>query len=403
MSRFHYKVVDATGGLLEGEVEAVTELDALQRLKAQGHVPISAEPVNGSWRERFSSSALRRRGKFRVAAFARDMGTLLEAGIPLDRALSMFADIATGQSQAKVLQQMLDGVRSGRPLSEVMEAEPGVFSRFHINMVRAGEASGMLGAVLLRLAESTEELDAVKESVRTALIYPALLVVITVLSLLLLMVVVVPQFTVLFEDMGRELPLATRLVSGTADFLRGYWWAGLALLLIGVKLMQAQWQQAQSRYRWERRLMRWPLLGELMVKTQMAIFARTLSTLLNNGVPLLAALQIVGETLSNQVLQKHVAGVSEGVKGGTTLAAGLGESGSFPALAVHLVRVGEETGSLDAMLQRLADIYDREVRATIQRMLALLEPVLIIGLGIIVGGIIMSILVAILSINDLTL
>ncbi len=403
MSRFHYKVVDVTGGLLEGEIEALTELDALQRLKAQGHAPISAEPVSGSWRERFSSSALRRRGNFRVAAFARDMGTLLEAGVPLDRALSMFADIATGQSQAKVLQQMLDGVRSGRPLSEVMEAEPGVFSRFHINMVRAGEASGMLGAVLLRLAESTEELDAVKESVRTALIYPALLVAITVLSLLLLMVVVVPQFTVLFEDMGRELPLATRLVSGTADFLRGYWWAGLALLLLGVKLMQAQWRQAQSRYRWERMLMRWPLLGELMVKTQMAIFARTLSTLLNNGVPLLAALKIVGETLTNQVLQKHVASVSEGVKGGTTLATGLGESGSFPALAVHLVRVGEETGSLDAMLQRLADIYDREVRAAVQRMLALLEPVLIIGLGIIVGGIIMSILVAILSINDLTL
>ena len=221
--------------------------------------------------------------------------------------------------------------------------------------------------------------------------------------LLLLMVVVVPQFTVLFADMGKELPLATRIVSGVGEVLRSYWWAGLGLLILGGKIVQAQWRNEPSRYRWELRLMRWPLLGDLMVKTQMAIFARTLSTLLNNGVPLLAALRIVGETLTNQVLQRRIASVAEEVKGGTTLAAGLAESGSFPALAVHLVRVGEETGSLDAMLQRLATIYDREVRATVQRMLALLEPVLIIGLGIIVGGIIMSILVAILSINDLTL
>ncbi len=403
MSRFRYKVVDAAGGLLEGEIEALTENDALQRLKEQGYAPISAEPVGGSWRERFLSLPLPRRGGFNVAAFARDMGTLLEAGIPLDRALSMFSDIATGLGQARVAAQMLDGVRSGRSLSEVMEAEQGVFSRFHINMVRAGEASGMLGAVLLRLAESTEELDSVKESVRTALIYPALLVVITVLSLLVLMVVVVPQFTVLFEDMGRELPLATRIVSGAAEMLHDYWWAGVALMLLGAKFMQAQWGQAESRYRWEIRLMGWPLLGELMIKIQMAIFSRTLSTLLHNGVPLLASLQIVRETLTNQVLQSRIASVVEGVKGGTTLAAGLTESGSFPSLAVHLVRVGEETGSLDAMLLRLADIYDREVRASVQRMLALLEPMLIIGLGIIVGGIIMSILVAILSINDLTL
>lgn len=403
MNRFHYKVVDAAGGLLEGEIEALTELDAMQRLKAQGHAPISAVPVGGSWRERFFSAGIRRRSGLDVAAFARDMGTLLEAGIPLDRALSMFADIAAGKRQAQVLAQMLDGVRSGRALSDVMEEAQGVFSRFHINMVRSGEASGALGAVLLRLAESTEELDAVKDSVRTALIYPALLVVITVLSLLLLMVVVVPQFTVLFEDMGRELPLATRIVSGAGDILRGYWWAGVGIIFIVVKVMQAQWRQAESRYRWEQRLMRWPLVGELMLKTQMAIFSRTLSTLLNNGVPLLAALQIVGDTLSNQVLQKSVASVAEGVKGGATLAARLADSGRFPPLAIHLVRVGEETGSLDAMLQRLADIYDREVRTSVQRMLALLEPVLIIGLGIVVGGIIMSILVAILSINDLTL
>lgn len=403
MGQFHYKAVDAAGGLLEGEIEAHTELDALQQIKAQGHAPISAEPIGASWRKRLFSAPLWQRNRFRVGVFARDIGTLLEAGIPLDRSLSMCADITTGKHQAKSLERMLDGVRNGRSLSEVMESEQGVFSRFHINMVRAGEASGMLGAVLIRLAESIEEIDAVKESVRTALIYPALLIVITVLSLILLMVVVVPQFTVLFQDMGRELPLATRIVSAVGEGLRSYWWLGLAIVIFAMKFMQSQWHEAESRYRWELRLMRLPLFGELMIKTQMAIFARTLSTLLNNGVPLLAALQIVGETLTNHVLQKQIADVAEGVKGGATLAVRLAESGSFPPLVVHLVRVGEETGNLDSMLQRLADIYDREVRATVQRGLALLEPMLIIGLGLIVGGIIMSILVAILSINDLTL
>ena len=403
MNRFHYKVVDAAGGLLEGEIEALTELDAMQRLKAQGHAPISAEPVGGGWRERLLSTGIRRRSGFNVTSFARDLGTLLEAGIPLDRAISMFSDITSGKRQAEVLEHMLDGVRSGRPLSEVMEEAQGVFTRFHINMVRAGEASGALGAVLLRLAESTEELASVKDSIRTALIYPALLVFITVVSLILLMVVVVPQFTVLFADMGRELPLATRIVSTAGEILRTYWWAMLALLLITVKFLHLQWNKEESRYRWELRLLRWPFVGELMLKTQMAIFSRTLSTLLNNGVPLLAALRIVGETLSNLVLQKSISTVAEGVKGGATLAARMADCGRFPALAVHLVRVGEETGSLDAMLQRLAEIYDREVRTSVQRMLALLEPVLIIGLGFIVGGIIMSILVAILSINDLTL
>lgn len=403
MSRFRYKVVDASGGLLEGEIDALTELDALQRLKAQGHAPISAEPVGGNWREQLRFSGLGRRNRFDVSAFARDLGTLLESGIALDRALSMFADITTGKRQVELVAKMRDGVRSGRALSEVMEEAPEVFTRFHVNMVRAGEASGALGSVLLRLAESTAELQAVRESIRSALIYPALLVLITVLSLILLMVVVVPQFTVLFEDMGRELPLPTRIVSGAGELLRGYWWAGLGLALLAVKFMQAQWRKPESRYRWELRLMRWPLLGELMVKSQMAVFSRTLATLLNNGVPLLVALRIVGETLSNLVLQKSVSTVAEEVKGGGSLAARLADSGRFPPLAVHLVRVGEETGSLDAMLQRLADIYDREVRTSVQRMLVMIEPVLIIGLGIIVGGIIMSILVAILSINDLTL
>ena len=309
MVRFRYKAVNTAGGLLEGEIEALTELDALQRLKAQGHAPISAEPVGGdSWRQpRRLPAGIGRRRRFDVGAFVRDTGTLLEAGTSLDRALSMNVELATGPRQADVLQAMLDGVRNGRALSEVMQEQSGTFSQFQVNMVRAGEASGALGRVLLQLGESIERLEAVKDSIRTALIYPALLVVITVLSLGVLMVVVVPQFAVLFQDMGRALPWPTRLVSGAGEVLRGYWWLGLALFGGALILVERRWRDEATRYRWESRALRWPLIGDLMIKTQMAIFSRTLATLLANGVPLMSALRIVRDTLANRVLRESVA------------------------------------------------------------------------------------------------
>ena len=257
--------------------------------------------------------------------------------------------------------------------------------------------------MLSQLADSIERLEAVKDSVRTALIYPSLLVLITLASLVILMVAVVPQFTVLFEDMGRELPWATRLVSGAGELFRSFWWLGLLAGVGAVAFFRRQWADEARRRDWQGLLLRAPLVGDLITKTQMAILARMLATLLANGVPLMAALRIVHETLSNLVLRERVAEVIDGVKAGRGLAVQMLDVGGFPPLLTHLVRVGEESGCLGTMLSRVAEIYDREVRSSVQRVLALLEPVLIIGLGVIVGGIIMSILVAILSVNDLAL
>ncbi|HEY0633944.1 MAG TPA: type II secretion system F family protein [Gammaproteobacteria bacterium] len=401
MGLFRYKAVDGQGALLEGELEASSELDALQRLKALGHAPISATPAGRGMR--WLRTPARRRRTLSVARFTRDVGTLLAAGIPLERALSMQADTASDETARALLNQMLDGVRNGQSLSEAMEAHPHLFSRFHLNMVRAGEASGALGKVMLRLADAAEQLDTLKESVKTALIYPALLVLVTVATLMLLMIFVVPQFTVMFSEMGRELPLATRIVSASGEALRGYWWLGALLALAAVRLIRHQWSQPVSRLRWERRLYGWPLLGEVLQRIQIALFARTLATLLGNGVPLLSALQIVRETLTSLVLRASLGRVGEGVKEGATLASQMASNDGFPPLAIHLVRVGEETGQLEAMLLQLAEILEREARVAVSRALALLEPLLIIGLGLIVGGIIVSILLAILSIDDLTL
>lgn len=398
MMLYRYKAVDAQGALLEGELEAATELDAMQRLKAMGHAPISATPARNL---RWLHAPLRRRRTLQVARFSRDVGTLLAAGIPLERALAMQQDLAQQPAAKKLLGAVLEQVRNGQPLSAAMEQHDTTFTRFHINMVRAGEASGALDKVLLRLADAAEQLDALRESVRTALIYPSLLVLVTLASLLMLMIFVVPQFTVLFDEMGRELPLATRIVSAVGEALRSYWWLGAFAVLGTLRYLQYQWSDPATRARWELRLLGLPLLGEVLSKIQMAQFARTFATLLANGVPLLSALHIVRETLSSVVLQESVGKIAKGVKEGGTLAGQMAATTGFPALVLHLVRVGEETGRLEAMLLQLAEIFDREVRVAVQRALALLEPMLIIGLGIVVGGIILSILLAILSINDL--
>lgn len=398
---FHYKAVDADGALLEGELEAVTEHEALARIKALGHAPISATPAQHGLQWRLFKPRPRR--VVPVARFARDVGTLLAAGITLERALAMQLELAQGAAAQNLYNALLESVRGGQPLSAAMEQHERDFSRFHVNMVRAGEASGALDTVLLRLAAVAEQLDALRESVKSALIYPALLVSVTLASLLMLMIFVVPQFSVLFAEMGRDLPLPTRIIITLGELLRSYWWL-IALVLLGtVRYLQQQWAHPVTRARWERRLLGWPLLGVVLARMQLALFARTLATLLANGVSLLSALHIVRETLGSDLLRESTARIAEGVKEGGTLAGQMAASQGFPPLAIHLVRVGEETGNLEAMLEQLAEIFEREVRLAVQRALALLEPVLIIGLGVIVGGIILSILLAIMSINDLAL
>ncbi len=399
MARYRYMAVDADGGLVEGELEAAGTAAAMAQVQALGHAPINVEAV-GRWRP--GRLELKRRPRLPVARLVRDLGTLLAAGVPLDRSLTMLTETAAASGEAQLLGTIRDTVRGGSTLSAAME-QSGSFSRFHLNMVRAGEASGALGEVLLRLAESVEQVDTLRENIKSALIYPLLLLVITLGSLIVLITFVVPKFTVLFEEMGRELPLATRIVIDVGDALRGYWWLFLLLGLLAALGLRAMWRNPEGRQRLDGWLLRAPVAGAVVVRVEMAVFSRTFATLLTNGVPLLSALAIVRDTLSNRVLRESVARLQGAVKEGGSLGAHMAADGHFPPLAVNLVRVGEETGKLEPMLAQIATIYDREVRLAVQRALALLEPALIVGMGLAVGGIIVSILMAILSINDLTL
>ncbi|MDQ3563013.1 MAG: type II secretion system F family protein [Pseudomonadota bacterium] len=404
MALYRYKAANPEGEVLEGELEARDQAAAIERLQSLGYIPIRAEETLAGGARRSGWITLRRSKRLsqaQLVALTQELATLLRARLPLDRALEVLIDLSGQGTAGQLLTRIREGVHGGATLSAAMEAQSGVFSRLYLNMLRAGEAGGALELVLTRLSEYLERARELQESVTSALIYPAILLGVAGLSVLVLLVYVVPQFEQLFSDAGAALPFATQVVISMGNFLRDYWWLLiLAAVLIGL-YFRKQLAQPATRYRWDQRFLKLPMAGELITKIEVARFSRMLGTLLTNGVPLLSGLSIVKETLGNQVLAEGVGIVAERLKHGHGLAEPLTEIAYFPRLAVHMVRVGEETGQLEEMLMQVAEVYDREVRATVKRMLALLEPVLILGLGLVIAAIIMSILVAILSVNEL--
>ncbi|MDP2254330.1 MAG: type II secretion system F family protein, partial [Thiobacillus sp.] len=336
-----------------------------------------------------------------IAMMTREISTLLRAGLPLDRALEIVVNLSANDEVAEILGEVRQDVRGGSSLYAALDAQQGVFSRFYLNMIRAGEAGGALEVVMLRLTEFMERAKDLRETVKSALIYPAILVMVAVVSVVVLLIFVVPQYTQMFEESGKALPLATQIVVGAGEFFQAWWWALIGGSLVLSALFKRQMADPDSRYRWDERFLALPLIGDLVAKIEMARFSRTLGTLLDNGVSLLSALSIVKETLTNSVMADRLDEVATKLREGKGLGVPLMEAEVFPRLGVHMVMVGEETGRLSEMLIQVADVFDREVKTAVKRTLGLLEPALILGLGLLIGAIIMSILVAILSVNEL--
>jgi general secretion pathway protein F len=404
MPRYRYEAVDATGEVLRDALEAASSEAAVEQLRDQGLLPLSVVEAKGGLlggglgQPLFSQR--RTLSRKMIMRLTQQLSSLLHAGMPLDRALTILIGVAEDEPAQALLTRVQEKVRGGSSLADAMEMQ-GAFSRFYLNMIRAGEAGGALDVVLKRLTEFLERSQALRETVTSALIYPMILLSVSALSVIVLLTFVVPQFQRLFADAGKALPLATQIVIATGDGFRNYWWVGAILIGLAMVAMRQQLSHPESRTRWDRWFLRLPLFGDLIAKVETARLARTLGTLLGNGVSLLSALAIVRETLTNQVLIAELGEVAEHVKTGRGLADPLLEAGGFPKLAVQMIRVGEETGQLQEMLLQVADTYDAEVGTAVKRMLTLLEPALILGLGVIIAGIIMSILVAILSLNEL--
>jgi len=407
MPVYRYKAVSPAGEVSTGELDAANEAEIVGRLRDQGLLPTQVVAAAGGGGQRKTGTARRPLFEARrvtpdhLMAITRELATLLRAGLPLDRALELLIGLAAAPPVVQLLQQVRDDVRGGKALSQALDARRDVFSRFYVNIVRAGEAGGALGLVLTRLADTMERNKELRESVKSALIYPVILIGVAVLSVMVLLVWVVPQFEQTFQQAGKALPLPTAVVVVVGGFLRKWWWA-----VAGGTALAALWLRRRSRLpavkaRWDRRVLGWPLVGDLVTKVEVARFARTLATLLGNGVTLLAGLGIVKETLGNSVLAGALDGVTARLREGKGFGRPLAETGLYPKLATQMILVGEESGRLEEMLNRVADVYDREVAMAVKRFLAVLEPALILGLAVMIGGIVFSILLGVMGMSEL--
>jgi general secretion pathway protein F len=410
MPIFRYRAVTPSGEVSTGEFDAATESDIVERLRDQGLMPMhiaqtsdgpagtATAAARGPRRRLFQSKNVSRD---QVLALTRELATLLRAGLPLDRALEILISLAPTPPVAALMQGIRDSVRGGKSLSQALDGRRDVFSRFYVNIVRAGEAGGALGLVLQRMAETMERNKELRENVRSALIYPAILIFVAVVSVIVLLIFVVPQFQQTFSQAGKALPLPTEIVIFLGTFMRRWWWAVIAIVFLCVVWFRRRGRDPLVRRARDARMLRAPLLGDVLAKLEIARFARTLATLLGNGVTLLSGLSIVKETMNNVVLATALDGVIVKLREGKGFGRPLGESGIYPRLATQMIMVGEESGRLEEMLVRVADIYDREVQLAVKRFLAVLEPAMILGLAVLVGGIVFSILLGVMGMSEL--
>ena len=384
-------------------MEAADARGVVERLQRDAFFPIKIAPQGdrasllGSWRA-LGRGRISRRD---VLTFVHQLGTLVEAGLPLDRALVILEDLASSPRLRAITTDLLKGIRGGSSLAEAMaKHQPRPFSRLAVNMVRAGEKGGVLEATLKRLAELLEETQEFKETLVSALIYPILLTAAGSAAVVFLLTFVIPRFVEIFKDLGQALPLPTQILMSVSGAIQQYWWLFAAAVLVIVLIVRVVLGSDSGRWQWDRLALRMPLLGEVVLKTETARFARILGTLLKSGVPVLTALGVVRELSGNQVLGRAIDRVADGVRRGAGITTPLKESQAFPVMAVHIIRVGEETGRLEEMLLKLASDLESEVRRLVKRLMGLLEPTIILIMGLIVGFIVVALLMAIFSITE---
>ena len=405
MAFFQYRAADHAGKIVEGVMEADAEQSVISHLREMGCVPLRiAVPSDrsiGAARQQLPLFAKRKVNQQQLLQFTRELATLLAAGLPLDRSLSILGGLIEDAELSKVLRSLVEAVRAGKSLAVSMGEHPDVFPKIYVNMIRAGEAGGILEGVLRYLTEYMESTLALKDEVKSALIYPTILAAAAGTSLTVLFLFVIPKFAVIFRDNSKALPWITKVVINFSQFLAQYGWVVLVVILFVVAGAIFYIRSPEGRSEWDRTCLHIWLLGDLVRKFETARFSRTLAALLKGGVPLLEALGTVQGVVGNRLLSRAIGQVQMRVREGKGMARPLSESGLFPPLALNMIAVGEETGKLDGMLAEVAGYYDQEVKRTTKRLTALLEPLLILVMGLVIGIVVISMLLAIFSINDI--
>lgn len=408
MTVFFYQATDKNGKFIEGDIDAPDYQMAVAKIRGLNYFPVQ---IREEKPKKTVSQNLRLPGldflppvsQKELYNFTQQLATLVNSGITLDKSLSTLVQLTEKEKTREIISDIHKRVHAGNTFSASLAEYPRVFSKLYTNMVRAGEAGGVLGAVLGRLTDFLEKSEELKGNIRSAMIYPTLLVLVGGGAVIVLMTVVIPKFAAIFGDMGRALPASTVFLLALSSFLANYWWAILILLTAGIALFVLYLKTENGKYKWDKLVLRMPLFGKLVQKIEVSRFSRTMETLLTSGVPVLQSLFITRSILSNSVIAKAMEHLYNGLKGGKGLSEPLQKLGVFPPMAVHMIMVGEETGAMDQMLGKISVTYDKEVERAIKQLISLIEPIMILLMGGIVGFIVISMLMAIFSINEIPL
>lgn len=395
---YEYRVRDAAGKLVKGTMEAPTESALVGRLRTMGYAPLAVKEA-GTGLNREIKLPVGGRVKLKdLAVMARQLATMVGSGLSLMRALGILAEQTTSKALAEVLLQVRTDVESGQSLSTALAEHPGVFPPLMVNMTRAGEVGGFLDSTMRSVAENLEAEVKLRAKVRSAMTYPVVVFAMAVLAVIGMLVFIVPVFAGLFAGLGGELPLVTRLLVALSHAMG---W-GAPLLLVGAAVASALWARCKDRDRvrevLDPLLLRLPVFGPLVQKVAVSRFTRNLGTMMRSGVPILQSLEIVGRASGNRVLARAAEDVQDSVRRGDSVAGPLSRHSVFPAMVVQMLAVGEETGAMDTMLEKVAEFYDAEVEATTEQLTSLIEPLMIAVLGGIIGFIVIAMYLPIFSI-----
>lgn len=402
-STYFFKAVASDGKVRTGTLAAETDKLVARELRRQGLTPVyvGLEEKKKSFDLKmpvFGGSTRKD-----VLFFTQELSTLLNAGVPLDRTLAITAELTERTEFKSLILDILRILKGGRSLADSLASHPREFSELYINMVRAGEASGSLAVIFERLAEFERTRDDLRSYIVSSLIYPALLTVVGFGSIFILLNFVVPRFALIFSDPRMTIPTPTLILLNVSKFIQAWWLTAFVVLAVAILALVNFIRTDRGRLWWDSFRLKVPALGDALRKAETARFGRAMGTLISSSVPLVQAIGIARNILNNRRMSATLEQVSQGVKRGEGIAGPLAKAGQFPPLAGHLLSVGEETGKLDVMFNRMADIYDRETRAAIQRLTALFEPIIILIMGLVIGSLILSLMLAITSINDVAL
>ena len=386
MPVFEYTARNAsTGQILKGTLNVASRDDVLKHIKQQKMIVVNVREQPKSVLSR--PKAIKTRD---LVIFTRQFATMINAGLPLVQSLDILAKQTENKALADVTRQVVFDVESGHTLADAFSKHPKAFPELYVNMVAAGEAGGILDTILLRLAGFLEKSDALMRKVKGAMVYPGVIMSVAAIAVAVLLIFVIPTFQKMFASVGMELPLPTRIVIGMSDFLINYWWALILIIAGAVWAVRTYYKTSDGQLRIDQLLLNAPVLGDLLRKSAVSRFTRTLGTLISSGVSILDGLEITAKTAGNRVIHDAVMASRNSIAGGETIAAPLEKSKVFPPMVISMIAVGEQTGGLDEMLSKIADFYDEEVDVAVSALLSLMEPMMIVFLGVIVGGMVVA-------------